>query len=104
MVIVVQEVVDVDDVVDVEDCFINSKDAHFIGDKMGVFLSRPTYNSRTRDVAMYCYTYLLVVLLVESSSKTFRISKSIEFSRCYLVDVLNRFFFVSVGRRRRFET
>ena len=81
-----------------EDCFINSKDAHFIGDKMGVFLSRPTYNSRTRDVAMYCYIYLLV-LLVESS-KTFRISKSIEFSRCYLVDVLNRFFFVSVGRRR----
>ena len=24
---------------------------------MGVFLSRPTYNSRTRDVAMYCYIF-----------------------------------------------
>ena len=57
VVIVVEEFVDVDDVVDVEDCFINSKDAHFIGDKMGVFLSRPTYNSRTRDVAMYCYIF-----------------------------------------------
>ena len=49
----------------------------------------------------YLFTNITVVV-VRVRRSIVVISKSmIEFSRCYLVDVLNRFFFVSVGRQEQ---